>query len=248
MQVFLSSPWLPAEWIGAHGLTPRGVWSLEGLSGEDLGLGAGVCAFANALERWAAAHPEEAFIFSTHCDQLRRGFDSLVETAPSEHWRSRAATDLLVPDRSSSKEEREKRWRQGATGGEGALSRTFLFNLPATWQTAAARQLFSSELERLGRFLLSLGGRPPQSGAMQRLLAASNSARARLLEAAAWCPARAYAAAVARFHSDGSVCLPSAPVRLNSGVVPLALLGGPLPPSHWNLLDSLERAGGRVVL
>ena len=36
--------------------------------------------------------------------------------------------------------------------------RTFFFNLPATWQTAAARRLFHAELERLGRFLERLGG------------------------------------------------------------------------------------------
>ena len=26
MQVFYTSPWVPPEWIKAHGLEPRGVW------------------------------------------------------------------------------------------------------------------------------------------------------------------------------------------------------------------------------
>ena len=33
-----------------------------------------------------------------------------------------------------------------------------MFNLPATWQTAAAGQIYRSELERLGQFLLAIGG------------------------------------------------------------------------------------------
>ena len=35
MKVFYSSPWVPVEWIEAHGLQPRGVWFAE-----DLGWGA----------------------------------------------------------------------------------------------------------------------------------------------------------------------------------------------------------------
>jgi len=37
----------------------------------------------------------------------------------------------------------------------------FLFNVPATWQTVQSRQLYRDELQRLGRFLLDLGGRSP---------------------------------------------------------------------------------------
>ena len=37
----------------------------------------------------------------------------------------------------------------------------FLFNIPATWQTVQARKLYRDEIVRLGRFLVSLGGRAP---------------------------------------------------------------------------------------
>jgi hypothetical protein len=73
MQVFYSSPWVPPEWIKAHGLEPRGVW-LVGDS-RPLPLASGVCAFAESVVRLAERHSDSAMIFSTHCDQLRRGFD-----------------------------------------------------------------------------------------------------------------------------------------------------------------------------
>ena len=38
----------------------------------------------------------------------------------------------------------------------------FLLNVPSTWQTPAARQLYLDELRRLGRFLVQLGGKAPE--------------------------------------------------------------------------------------
>lgn len=124
MQVFLFTPWVPPEWIKAHGLEPRGIWSAEDFFLEPLPLSAGVCAFAEAAVRFAETHPESAVVFSTHCDQLRRGFDAISTKA----------------------------------------AHAFLFNLPATWQTNVARRLYASELERLGNFLVRMGGHPPTAG------------------------------------------------------------------------------------
>jgi benzoyl-CoA reductase/2-hydroxyglutaryl-CoA dehydratase subunit BcrC/BadD/HgdB len=45
----------------------------------------------------------------------------------------------------------------------GARVPCFLFNLPATWQTAQARRLYRDEMSRLGRFLQDLGGSPPSA-------------------------------------------------------------------------------------
>ena len=228
MEVFCTSPWVPPEWIKAHGLEPRGVWLAKDFACEPLSLAAGVCAFANAAVRLAERQSQSAVIFTTHCDQLRRGFDTVAETAPS---------------------------------------RTFLFNLPVTWQTPVAERIFCDELRRLGRFLIGLGGHAPMTGELVELMTQYSEARRRLLAAAPWCPARAYAEAVARFHLDGSVHLPPEPgatANESSGVaaataqlpdpgltpdsVPLALVGGPLPQSQMPLLDAIEKAGGRVVL
>jgi hypothetical protein len=99
-------------------------------------------------------------------------------------------------------------------------SRAFLFNLPAT-QTPAARQIYRSELERLGTFLLELGGSAPTPEILRREMLRSGEARRRLLE--------------------------SAPVA-SRNQVPLALVGGPLSAADGNLFDLMRSAGGHVVL
>ena len=207
MQVFYTSPWVPPEWIKAHGLEPRGVWL--GGDSRPLPLAAGVCAFAESVVRLAETHSDSAMIFSTHCDQLRRGFDVVVG---------------------------------GATG------RVFLFNLPATWQTGIADRIFSSELERLGRFLVALGGQPPTVEGLAGTMTRYRQARGQLLAAAAYLPARQYGEAIARFHWDGSVNLREGVCAPGTDAVPLALVGGPLPAWQGQVLDTIESAGGRVVL
>lgn len=80
-EVFLTSPWVPAEWVKAHGLEPRAV-----IFGADFGarpapLGAGICAFAENIIQFARAANKPRVVFTTHCDQLRRTFDSLSSDA-----------------------------------------------------------------------------------------------------------------------------------------------------------------------
>jgi hypothetical protein len=207
MQVFYTSPWVPPEFIKAHMLEPRGVWFAS--DSNKLPVAAGVCAFAQTVVRLAETHPDSAFIFSTHCDQLRRGFDVVAHAAPD---------------------------------------RVFLFNLPATWQTAVAVRIFGSELERLGRFLVRLGGQPPSAEGLAETMARYGLARSRLLEAAAHVSPRQYYEALARFHWDGTLNLSQDVAAPRAGSIPLALVGGPLPPWQMHVLDAIESAGGRIVL
>jgi benzoyl-CoA reductase/2-hydroxyglutaryl-CoA dehydratase subunit BcrC/BadD/HgdB len=207
MDVFLTSPWIPAEWIRAHGLTPRGIWSAESFPHGAWPLSAGVCAFAEAAVRFGEARTDSAVIFSTACDQMRRGFD----------------TAMLHGQR-----------------------RAFLFNLPATWQTAAAKEIFRAELERLGQFLLTIGGHAPSPERLRQEMLQSGATRKRLLESASASSPRGFAEAVARFHWDGAFS-PS-PKAAPPNQIPLALVGGPFLAVHWKLLDEIEAAGGRVVL
>ncbi|HEX7577190.1 MAG TPA: 2-hydroxyacyl-CoA dehydratase family protein, partial [Verrucomicrobiae bacterium] len=207
MDVFLTSPWIPAEWIRAHGLRPHGIWSAGDFHPGTWPLSGGVCPFAEAAVRFAEARSDSAVIFSTACDQLRRGFD----------------TAILQGERHA-----------------------FLFNLPATWQTAAAGEIFRSELERLGQFLLTIGGHTPSPETLRQEMLQFSERRKCLLESATACSARGFAEAVARFHWDGafSPLQPAAPTNQ----IPLALVGGPFLASHWKLLDEIEAAGGRIVL
>ena len=129
-----------------------------------------------------------------------------------------------------------------------APGRVFLFNLPATWQTAVGERIFRAELERLGGFLVRLGGRPPSAVDLAITMGRYAVARCRLLEAAGRLPARSYCEALARFHWDGTLDVSQQGSAPQPGSIPLALVGGPLPPRQMHVLDVIERAGGRVVV
>lgn len=53
-----------------------------------------------------------------------------------------------------------------------------LFDLPATWQSAQARRQYAGELERLGRFLLDLGGRRPSEPDLREAMSQPKAGRA----------------------------------------------------------------------
>jgi hypothetical protein len=206
MRVFLASPWIPAEWIRAHGHAACGIWLAADFRGKIPPLSAGVCAFAERVLCIAETQRDSAVIFTTACDQMRRGFDSAT-------------------------------FRGAAPA--------FLFNLPAT-QTPAAKQLYRAEVERLGQFLLKLGGSAPAPETLRREMVQAGEARERLLAAAPRAAARSFAEAVAKYHREGIF---SAPVNfLADDQVPLALVGGPLSVADWNLFDVIESVGGRVTL
>lgn len=215
-EVFLTSPWVPAEWVMAHGLTPRGLFATGSAGASPLA--AGGCAFAQGALRSAELHRHSVVVFTTTCDQLRRTFDLAAE----------AANEYL-----------------------------FLFNVPATWQTAASRALFRAELERLGRFLETHGGRAPTSADLASVMLRHDKQRQLLRSAAGSCPAQAYAEAVARFHWTGEASFKNSNQAHPASAVAIALLGGPLPDpaeagpdraSSMSTIALIEHAGGRVVL
>jgi len=207
MNVYLTSPWIPAEWVRAHGLEPRGIGSAAHFSRGNLPLSAGVCTFAEAAVWFAEAQTDSAVVFSTACDQMRRGFDMATL-----HHRPRS----------------------------------FLFNLSATWQSAAAKEIFRAELGRFGEFLTGIGGRAPSPEKLRQEMVAAGSVRKHLLASAPGSSAGAFAQAVAQFYWDGTFS--PLPQATPGDEIPLALVGGPFPAAHWKLLDEIEAAGGRVVL
>jgi benzoyl-CoA reductase/2-hydroxyglutaryl-CoA dehydratase subunit BcrC/BadD/HgdB len=210
-----SSPWIPAEWLAAHGLTPRGIWSQRPLPGAVLS--EGTCGFAQTVRNVARAKSGPLVIFTTACDQMRR-----------------AADETTFPHRS-----------------------TFLFNLPSTWQSSIARQLYRDELVRLGRFLVELGGKAPTPGALESKMREYDAARQRLRRSMSTGSARDNARAVASLfdgavpgsdnHREVAAAHPQSGSARESGI-PLALLGGPLQPHQWNIFESVEAAGGRITL
>jgi hypothetical protein len=122
---------------------------------------------------------------------------------------------------------------------------TFLFNVPAAWQSPASHRLFRAELERFGRFLIGLEGCSPTASALESVLRSYDAARRWLRAAAPVTPACVHAEAIARFHWTGEAEAGTAGKPGSEGGVPLALLGGPCTDGA---LARIERAGGRVVL
>jgi benzoyl-CoA reductase/2-hydroxyglutaryl-CoA dehydratase subunit BcrC/BadD/HgdB len=206
MRVWLTSPWIPAEWVRAHGLEPRGLWFEDQFCSQVAPGSAGVCAFAEHAVQVAETQPDAAVIFTTTCDQLRRGFD--------------AATF------------------QGR-------SRGFLFNVPAT-PSPAAKQIYRAEVERLGRFLLELGGVAPTPEVLRREMLQADETRRGLREAAQAAPACSVAEAVAGCGHRRAFSAPG--VAPSEPLVPLAVIGGPLRAAEGNLFEAIEAAGGRIAL
>jgi benzoyl-CoA reductase/2-hydroxyglutaryl-CoA dehydratase subunit BcrC/BadD/HgdB len=58
----------------------------------------------------------------------------------------------------------------------------FLMNVPATWQSPAAAQMYQDELRRLGRFLVHVGGKAPSDSVLLETMLAYQNARQALLK------------------------------------------------------------------
>jgi len=73
----------------------------------------------------------------------------------------------------------------------------FLLNVPSTWQTPTARQLYRDELERLGHWLKRLGGRAPSRDDLAGVMLRYDFARALLCTSRAQLSGRQFAEALA---------------------------------------------------
>jgi benzoyl-CoA reductase/2-hydroxyglutaryl-CoA dehydratase subunit BcrC/BadD/HgdB len=96
----------------------------------------------------------------------------------------------------------------------------FLLNVPSTWQTDVARQLYFQELQRLGRFLAAMSGISPTDAALVDAMLDFERQREE-----------------SRREKRSA----------NRGI-PLAVLGGPMIDSAYDLFHLIEQAGGHVAL
>jgi benzoyl-CoA reductase/2-hydroxyglutaryl-CoA dehydratase subunit BcrC/BadD/HgdB len=181
-----SSPFVPAEWIAAHGLRPE---RLRLHPSERLTRG--ICPYAGALLDAAQGSGGWSDIaglaLATTCDQMRY---------------------------------------VAAMLGQRGNRPVFLLNVPSTWQTPAARQLYLDELRRLGRFLVRLGGKTPSGEELTQVMLAFDRVREE-----------------DRANSRGPTARDG-----GGGGIPLAILGGPLLETDCEFFALVERAGGRIVL
>ena len=126
---------------------------------------------------------------------------------------------------------------------------SFLMNVPNTWQSAVAHELYTDELRRLGRFLIRQGGETPSNDALASIMLKYDIARTSILAGRESLSARQYAEKIAAFGRGGpdAVTGGASSVQLVSGV-PLAIIGGPLMRQEFRIFDIVDESGGRIVL
>jgi benzoyl-CoA reductase/2-hydroxyglutaryl-CoA dehydratase subunit BcrC/BadD/HgdB len=208
LNVVYSSPFVPPEWIEAHGIRPVRL----GPAPEDrteVTAAMGMCSYAAWLCRQAEGTTAAGVIVTTTCDQMRRASEVIAEESGRP---------------------------------------TFLLNVPATWQSAAARLIYRDELKRLGRFLQRLGGVEPSREQLCATMLRYDEMRRELRRRREMLGARDYALAIAAFGRTGGV--PEMPARAAARAAGIALgvIGGPMRMADLRLLDLIEQGGGRVVL
>jgi benzoyl-CoA reductase/2-hydroxyglutaryl-CoA dehydratase subunit BcrC/BadD/HgdB len=125
----------------------------------------------------------------------------------------------------------------------------FLMNVPKTWQSIAAKDLFRDEIRRLGRFMVGLGGKEPSPEFLAAIMLKYNAARHVLRASRTRLPAKEFSLAIAAFDYEGLNAPRKATGsnRKTSGI-PVMIIGGPLMKDDYGLFDIIETLGGRVEL
>lgn len=208
-RILYSCPFVPMEWIAAHGLHPARI--LPGEAGANTSpYSQGTCSFlAGILDEIERDGDFSGAVFTTVCDQMRRAPECL----------HRAKSD-----------------------------RSFLLNVPSTWKTDASRNLYISELQRLGRFLVRSGGASPTSEVLARVMLEYDGKRTSLLSLRDKLDPRRFTEALANFHGSGDVEIEAEYIGYKRSGTPIALLGGPLTRSALSLFEVISMAGGHVAL
>jgi len=217
--VVFCCPFVPMEWIAAHGLMPRRLMPAAASSfGQEGDCGmhppAGMCPYAHAYALHVLREDlDDGVVFTTACDQMRRAPEWLA-----------------------------------ASESANAKRPVFLMHVPTTWNTVPAQRLYRSELRRLGRFLKALGGTPPTRDRLTSVMTTFDSQRASLRDARSRLSARQFAEALAQFHAGQPLNLQEPQAFARSRGIPVALAGSPLMREHLAIMDLIEAAGGEVAL
>ncbi|MFH1743833.1 MAG: 2-hydroxyacyl-CoA dehydratase family protein [bacterium] len=210
-RIVYSCPFVPAEWIAAHGMQPSLILPEFSVDRRSSGIHAGICPYAREFMNTVCSEASgDAVVFTTVCDQMRR----MPELMPRDCDRP-----------------------------------VFLMNVPSTWQHAGARQIYVDELERLGRFMVRLGGSSPSREYLAKVMREYDDSRMALRKARGYLTAREYSEAIAAFHrGDRPSFSRDTNAQPEKQGVSLALLGSPLMGNGFWIFDLIEQTGGRVVL
>lgn len=210
-KIIYSCPYVPAEWIAAHGLMPSRILPAPADDKRPcLEIMAGMCPYMHGFANQACSMADaRAIILTTVCDQMRRAYDLI--------------------DRRINKP-------------------VFLMTIPSTWQTVEAKELYKSEIKRLGRFLVAIGGNEPVGSTLVKTMRDYDEHRSSLRAAAGTLTDRAFSESIAEFNRTGKISVNDPIENTKPDGVPLAFLGGPISQEEFVLFDMIRDAGGTVVL
>jgi len=124
----------------------------------------------------------------------------------------------------------------------------FLLNVPTTRDTPAAHRIYLAELQRLGHFLDSVGGREPSDRDLADTMLTYDRARSSLKECRRQLSGVRYNALLTEFDEQGPAVSFSLAADRPTDAVRLALVGGPLWAEDDELFEIIDNLGGDVVL
>ena len=104
--IVYTCPYVPAEWIAAHGLRPRRLIPLPIEGTPFAARTEGLCPYARAFVNDAVAEAPDGIVITTLCDQMRRVYDLLVRETDTptfllnvpKTWQTVAAQRLYVDE------------------------------------------------------------------------------------------------------------------------------------------------------
>ncbi len=131
---------------------------------------------------------------------------------------------------------------------EEQRQRTFLMNIPATWNTPESIELYLTELKRLGQFLERNGGVPPSKHKLTKAMREFENLRIKLKAQRDRVSAKTFSEIITEFHRTGTIKSGLEENSKKSHGIHIALLGGPLTSSDFILFDIITKNGGHVVL
>ncbi len=251
--VLYTCPYVPAEWIAAHGLRP---WRIVcSAAGPDAVAARreGMCAYARSFLNEALSRSEvDAVVMTTLCDQMRRAFDvpavgpirAFLLNIPAT-WQSAGAFDYYV-------EELRRLGRFLVAVGGLEPSSAHLTAIMGQYQ-AARRSILGARPGRTARRWAELVERFGRGGP-----AGLDEAPDPPQDAAEGREARDEADGWQRFaqrRPDSVRPLPSVKaatptqyaMRHRNDEIALAIIGGPLLKQDFDIYDLIEDNGGRIV-
>lgn len=203
IKVVYSSPYVPPELVEACGAVPERIIDF-GDSKERIS--EGMCPYARAFRDAVSVKDHDIVLFTTGCDQMRRGYES-----PEE------------------------------------LPNSYLLNIPSTWQSLNAFNLYISEMERMAGIICQSTGVELREETLKNVMIKYDSSREKLREYRNFVDSAEYNKQVLNFIANiGSV--PELSERYLSDNIPLALIGGPLTKNDLSLFNIIRDLGGDIAV